>query len=111
MNRETAVARWYRRIDPRCFTFQRSSYTGDEVRRLIDPEKDDRADREATVLAAATVPGARLPLGDRPGGGARAGRLAAPGRRSAAPDPRRHRRPPPDAGGPLPGRHQPGRDA
>src|SRR3954466_6846541 len=64
MNRETAVARWYRRIDPRCFTFQRSSYTGDEVRRLIDPENDDRSDREATVLAAATVPGAWLPLVD-----------------------------------------------
>ena len=60
----TAVARWYRRIDPRCFTAQRSSYSGEEVRRLIDPSNDDRTDRGTTVLTAATTPNDWLPLVD-----------------------------------------------
>ena len=62
MNRETAVARWFRRIDPRCFTTQGPAYTGQEVRRLIDPANEDRTERGAIVLTAAAAPHAWLPL-------------------------------------------------
>ena len=62
MNRDTAVARWYRRIDPRCFMTRSPSYTGDEVRRLMDPSNDDRTERGITVLTAATAPHAWVPL-------------------------------------------------
>jgi hypothetical protein len=60
----TAIARWYRRIDPGCLTAQSPSYTGEEVRRLIDPSNDDPTDRATTVLTAATVPDDWLPLVD-----------------------------------------------
>ncbi len=66
MHRDTALARWYRRIDPRCFTGQHPSYTGDDVRRLIAPSNDDRTGRETAVLAVAASPNDWLPLiGDR----------------------------------------------
>ena len=62
MNRDTAVARWFRRIDPRCFTTPSPSYTGQEVRRLIDPTSEDRTGRGVAVLTAAAAPHAWLPL-------------------------------------------------
>ena len=66
MHRDTAVARWYRRIDPRCFTTRHPSYTGQEVRRLMASSTDDRTGRGAPVLSAAATPNAWLPLiGDR----------------------------------------------
>jgi hypothetical protein len=64
MTDATAVARWYRRIDPRCFTTQSQSYTGDEVRRLIDPTNDERTERGTAVQTAATTPNDWLPLVD-----------------------------------------------
>jgi hypothetical protein len=64
MNRDTAVARWYRRIDPRCFTTRSASYTGEEVRQLIDPSNDDWTERGTTVLVTATAPANWLPLVD-----------------------------------------------
>ena len=62
MNRETAAARWFRRVDPRCFTSQGPAYTGQEVRRLMDPANEDRTERGARVLTAAAAPHAWLPL-------------------------------------------------
>lgn len=62
MNRDTTIARWYRRVDPRCFTPQGPSYTGDEVRRLMAPSNGDRTERGMTVLAATTAPHAWVPL-------------------------------------------------
>jgi hypothetical protein len=62
MNRDTAVARWYRRIDPRCFADQSPTYTGDEVRRLIDPSSDDPTGRAMPVLSVATAPNDWLPM-------------------------------------------------
>ena len=62
MHRETAVARWYRRIDPRSFAAQGPTYTGDEVRRLIDPANDDTMERATAVLTVATTPNDWLPL-------------------------------------------------
>ena len=64
MKDATAVARWYRRIDPRCFTTQRSTYTGEEVRRLIDPSNHEETERETAVLTVATAPNDWLPLVD-----------------------------------------------
>ena len=78
MNRETAVARWFRRIDPRCFTTQGPAYTGQEVRRLMDPANEDRTERGARVLTVAAAPHAWLPLirhRDRRGLGAIVDRL------------------------------------
>jgi hypothetical protein len=66
MRDATAVARWYRRIDPRCFTTRSPSYTGEEVRHLMDPSNDDRTERGTAVLTAATTPNDWLPfVGDR----------------------------------------------
>ena len=62
MNRDTAVARWFRRVDPRCFTTPSPSYTGREVRRLIAPTSEDRTGRGVAVLTAAAAPHAWLPL-------------------------------------------------
>lgn len=64
LNDASTLACWYRRIDPRRFTAQRPSYTGEEVRQLIDPSNDDRTDRGTTVLTAATTPHDWLPLVD-----------------------------------------------
>jgi hypothetical protein len=62
MKDATAVARWYRRIDPRCFTTRSPSYTGDEVRRLMDPSNDGQTERGTTVLTAAAAPNDWLPF-------------------------------------------------
>jgi hypothetical protein len=62
MKDATAVARWYRRIDPRCFTTRSPAYTGDEVRRLMEPSNDDRTERGTAVLSVATAPNDWLPF-------------------------------------------------
>jgi hypothetical protein len=62
MNHATTVARWYRRIDPTCFSGPSPAYTGDEVRRLMDPSNHEQTERGAAVLTVATVPGDWLPL-------------------------------------------------
>ena len=51
MNRETAVAIWYRRIDPRCFT-------------TPDPSTTDEDPGQPTLQAATIVPNSWLPIPD-----------------------------------------------
>jgi hypothetical protein len=54
MHRPTEVARWYQRLDPRCFMTRTSPYTGDEVRELltsIAPRRPDRAERARSIAA------------------------------------------------------------
>ena len=37
MHRPTETARWYRRVDPRCFPDQSSSHAADEARLIVSP--------------------------------------------------------------------------
>jgi hypothetical protein len=62
MNNATDVARWYRRIDLRCFAGQSPAFTVDEVRRVMDPSNTDQTERATAVLSTATVPSDWLPL-------------------------------------------------
>ena len=72
MNRDTAMARWYRRVDPHCFTAPSRSDTGSEGARSTNASSAERA-RTGTTLpiempAAITAPsGWRALVNDRRG--------------------------------------------
>ena len=56
MHRDSEVARWYRRVDPSCFTAQDLSDTGHDASRLIVSEppyaaRDRRAERSPAGTA------------------------------------------------------------
>jgi len=54
MTRDTAVAIWYRRLDPGCFTSPRSSNDADG-RPAMEASSDARTEPGATVYAAETI--------------------------------------------------------
>ncbi len=56
MHRPTQVARWYRRIDPRCFAGQAPAYAPEEVRDLLTSVAPGQPERAERVRAVAAVP-------------------------------------------------------
>ena len=56
MHRPTHLARWYRRIDPRCFAPRPPSYAPEEVRDLLTAAVPERADRAERVRSVAATP-------------------------------------------------------
>ena len=57
MHRESDVARWYRRVDPSCFTTQPASYADQEAGSVLTFDLPDDAafDRQALRTTAKSV--------------------------------------------------------
>ena len=54
MHRPTEAARWYRRLDPRCFATQAPAYAAEEVRDLLiaaTPAQPERAERARSIAS------------------------------------------------------------
>ena len=64
MNRDTATARWYRRLDPACFTDQSSMSLYADVGSLAAPAFDDRARLWASPPSGAVTWGDASPIAD-----------------------------------------------
>ena len=64
MNRDTAVAIWYRRIDPRCFTTQGSPAMDEDTGRPATPSHVGRPERRPALQPATVVPNSWLPIPD-----------------------------------------------
>ena len=62
MNRDTATACWYRRLDPACFTDQSSPSLYVDVGSLAAPAFDDRASRWASPPSTALTWGDTSPI-------------------------------------------------
>jgi hypothetical protein len=64
MNRDTATACWYRRLDPACFTDQSSMSLYADVGALAAPAFDDRARLAAGPFSFATTWGDTPPVAE-----------------------------------------------
>jgi hypothetical protein len=53
MNRDTAMARWHRRIDPACFTASRPAETRQETVPSLNPGFEQPLDRWTAIFLAA----------------------------------------------------------
>jgi hypothetical protein len=56
MHRPTETARWYRRVDPRCFPDQNPSNVADEARLIVSPAAHRHAGLALRVRRAMAMP-------------------------------------------------------